>query len=457
MWVVDMEKKLDGAEPPATVQKWPKHCIYRVPPRLRTSNVFRPQTVALGPFHHGNADLHPMEEHKRRAVRHLLRRSGKSLHELAVAVEDVAEQLEDAYAGLDSQWRGHNRGRFLEMMIADGCFLLEVIRETDNGGVRTCQSSQHNKNFDDYLTDDPVFGKHAVLHIAAFVHRDMLMIENQLPVILLRTIAAVESDKTPSDLEINTLVLNFLCLDYEWHADVGQELGLHPLDLYRRSLLRSSSTEQTFADQRGRHGSFCCFWKHRKALKRKAAPPLPAQKLWVAGIRFRISNTDFLDDINFRHRKLEMPRVILDDYTEYKYRNVMAFEALHTGTGNDVTAFEGILGHDLAGSDWAVVRLLNRLTKDVPMIGRSRLCGIRNDMEDYCNSNWRSSLLMAWRVFVFQSWAKLKRSHLSSPWALIALLFTLLVISTDITQTVYAVKSYAYEIWKDHREQENHR
>jgi hypothetical protein len=34
MWVVDMEKKLEDAELPAKV-KWPRHCIFRVPPRYK--------------------------------------------------------------------------------------------------------------------------------------------------------------------------------------------------------------------------------------------------------------------------------------------------------------------------------------------------------------------------------------------------------------------------------------
>ena len=89
--------------------------------------------MALGPFHHKDAALRPMEEHKRKAVRHLLRRAGKTLGELAAAVEGVAIELEDAYAGLGGEWRGENRGRFLEMMVADGCFLLEVIREREKG------------------------------------------------------------------------------------------------------------------------------------------------------------------------------------------------------------------------------------------------------------------------------------------------------------------------------------
>ena len=130
MWVVDMQKALDAADLLAMVDKWPRHSIFRVPPRFGAvhGGVFRPQTVVLGPFHHGDPDLAPMEPHKRRAVAHLLRRAGRTLGELAAAVEAAAGDLEGAYEGLGAEWRGDNRGAFLEMMVADGSFLLEAMR-----------------------------------------------------------------------------------------------------------------------------------------------------------------------------------------------------------------------------------------------------------------------------------------------------------------------------------------
>lgn len=130
MWVVDIERMLDEADLPAPVEEWRNHCIFRVPPHFKMvhDNAFKPQAVTLGPFHHDRDEHAVMEGHKRRAIRHLLQRAGKALRDLAAAVEKVAEDLEDAYAGLGAEWRGRNRGRFLEMMIADGCFLLEVIR-----------------------------------------------------------------------------------------------------------------------------------------------------------------------------------------------------------------------------------------------------------------------------------------------------------------------------------------
>jgi hypothetical protein len=139
--------------------------------------------VALGPFHHDDQDLKPMEEHKLRAVRHHVLRAGKTIGELAAAVQDVADELEDTYMDLGDEWCGKNRGRFLEMMIADGCFLLEVMKTAE---------SKHSIPMD-YEHGDPVFSWHGIQHIKPFIQRDMLMIENQLPLRLLERIVAITS------------------------------------------------------------------------------------------------------------------------------------------------------------------------------------------------------------------------------------------------------------------------
>ncbi|CAN6363093.1 unnamed protein product [Urochloa humidicola] len=485
MWVVDIEKMLDDdeADPVASpAEEWRSHCIFRVPPHFKMAHgsAFRPQAVTLGPFHH-NRDRHSiMEGHKRRAVRHLLRRAGRTLRELAAAVEEVADELEDAYAGLDAEWRGRNRGRFLEMMIADGCFLLEVMRnyaiEMNKPYVPATKESN------DYSPSDPVFSPHAVVHIAAFLQRDMLMIENQLPLPLFQRIVTVEG-RSSDDVSINKLVLGFLGVDADCDAHVGAGLGLHPLELYRRSLLRPKKVTITSillnrdrrpVDKEGPDGDtgadadaddqdrrrtsycYCIRQKERKTRQRqKAAAPRSAQKLWEAGIRFRRSDTAFLDDVSFhgRRREVRMPGVVLDDSAEYAYHNVMAFEALHAGTSNAVTAFvlfmrdmvespadvdllarRGILRNELAGDDSEVVGLFNGLTKDVAKTRQSVLCRVHDDIEDYCR--------ISWIVYTFEAWATFKRNYLSSPWAFIALLVGVFLLVTNVMQTAYAVLSY---------------
>ena len=180
VWVVDVEKKLGEADASVEVSRWQRHCIYRVPACIKDlkPKAYRPQVVSLGPFHHGDPELLPMEEHKRRALRHLLRRAKRSLEEFVAAAEEVAEQLESAYMDLGDRWRGEEgRERFLEMMIVDGCFLLEVMRATNLDGS--------GKNAGDYAPNDPIFSRHGELYMFPYIRRDMLVIENQLPLLVL--------------------------------------------------------------------------------------------------------------------------------------------------------------------------------------------------------------------------------------------------------------------------------
>jgi hypothetical protein len=189
-WVVDVEKTLASADASVEVSRWQRHSIYRVPTCIKDLNAkaYRPQVVSLGPLHHGDGALRPMEEHKRRALGHLLRRAKKPLEEFAAAVEEAAEQLESAYLDLldEDRWRGAGgRETFLEMMIVDGCFVLEVIRAAWSGG----------KSVGDYAPNDPIFSRHGVLYMVPYIRRDMLMLENQLPLLLLAKLVAVGTGK----------------------------------------------------------------------------------------------------------------------------------------------------------------------------------------------------------------------------------------------------------------------
>uniref|UniRef100_A0A0D9XSR8 Uncharacterized protein n=1 Tax=Leersia perrieri TaxID=77586 RepID=A0A0D9XSR8_9ORYZ len=95
-----------------------------------------------------------MEKHKCRATANMVNRSGKTLEEFIAAVEEIKEQLMDAYENLDDKWR-HGTS-FVEMMLADGCFLLEmriILQIVDDGGT-----------VETYGPNDPVFSKHGFLY-----------------------------------------------------------------------------------------------------------------------------------------------------------------------------------------------------------------------------------------------------------------------------------------------------
>jgi hypothetical protein len=184
-WVADVEKALTAGDPSAEVALWRWHAIYRVPACIKDLNrkAYQPQVVSLGPFHHGEPHLLPMDLHKRRSLLHLLRRARKPLSEFVAAVAAVAEQLEGAYQGLVDDWhcKEGRRERFLELMVTDGCFLLEVMRTASGWDVN------------DYAPNDPVFSTHGLLYTVPYIRRDMIIIENQLPLLVLHKLLAVET------------------------------------------------------------------------------------------------------------------------------------------------------------------------------------------------------------------------------------------------------------------------
>jgi hypothetical protein len=125
--MVSMQRLLGHGE-----ELWRKQSICKVPESLKMSTnryAYKPELVSLGPFHHFDPDLLPMEEHKTRAMQQVVRLSGKDILLFVDAVAEVAEELKGAYRGLGEEWRGEgNTERFVDMMLTDGCFLLEVTR-----------------------------------------------------------------------------------------------------------------------------------------------------------------------------------------------------------------------------------------------------------------------------------------------------------------------------------------
>ncbi|TVU23966.1 hypothetical protein EJB05_26358, partial [Eragrostis curvula] len=425
-WMVEVEKMLSEADASVEVSRWQHHCIYRVPESIKDLNpkAYRPQVVSLGPFHHGEAHLQPMEEHKRRALCHLLRRAGRPLEDFAAAVEEDIEPLRSAYVDLDAKWRDYEgREKFVEMMIVDGCFLLEVMRVAGNT----------SRNVSDYAPNDSVFSRHGVFYRVPYIRRDMLMLENQLPLLLLAKLVAVETAKAPNDDAINRMVLRFLSpTSHLLPAGVG--LGLHPLDVYRRSMLYGP------------------YQTPRGGLHQYAEPEMDiiwsAVELYEAGIRFKTSTTDSLHDIRYRHGELSLPAVSVDDSTEYMLLNMMAFERLHAGAGNDVTAYVFFMANlidstkDVAllssrgviqnavGSDKAVARLFNSIAKDILLEPGSALDSVHLQVNAYCRKPW-----IMWR-------ANLIHTYFQSPTSFINFMAASVVLVMTIIQTIYAILSY---------------
>ncbi|KAJ1386384.1 hypothetical protein SESBI_40819 [Sesbania bispinosa] len=131
-----------------------------------------------------------------------------------------------------------------------------------------------------------------------------------------------------------------------------------------------------------------------------------ARELHEVGVRFKKSKTQSLRDVSFDCGVLRLPTIIVDDTTEYMLLNLIAFECLHVGAGNEVTSYvffmstiidnimdvallnrRGILINVL-GSDKDVAKLFNSLCKDITVDHQGVLDEVKMSLSNYCKKPW---------------------------------------------------------------------
>ncbi|XP_020529728.1 UPF0481 protein At3g47200-like [Amborella trichopoda] len=245
-WVIDVVNgnvKLNREE---EAEEWTHRCIYK--------GSFTPRLVSLGPLHHGSPHLQPMEHHKRRALLYFLDRSKHS--------PDVYLKSPD----------------FLNMMLLDGCFLLELHRTTTD------------EDTSGYTDNDPVFGPNRADFFADNKTHDLVLLENQIPLLVLQTL-------------------------------------LDPLGG------RSDAAEaHKVAYER--------LWKTRSRNHKKVPS---ATALHDAGVKFQVSPNDANIDIIFDDGVLKLPYLVITPAEKTFLLNVMAFEQLHVDMDNPISSFIKLL------------------------------------------------------------------------------------------------------------------
>lgn len=233
---------------------------------------------------------------------------------------------------------------------------------------------------------------------------------------------------------INELILKF-CTHNSRPPKVGR--GLHVLDVYRKSML----VEHSRRSSRSRSGPEAAPGGGSEIIR-------SAMELHEAGIRFKKSKTQSLRDITFRSGVLRLPVVVVDDTTESLFLNLMAFERLHVGAGNEVTSYvffmdniidsakdvsllhsKGII-QNAVGSDKAVAKLFNHLSKDVTLDPNSSLDKVHRQVNQYSRQSWNE-----WR-------ANLIHTYFRNPWAILSLVAAVFLLGLTVAQTFYSIYGY---------------
>ncbi|KAI3469638.1 hypothetical protein Pfo_026301 [Paulownia fortunei] len=402
-----------------------KPSIFKVDNHLRNGgldNVYDPEILAIGPYHHRKPHLQHMEQYKYRYLKQLLnRKNEQSVDKYVTAVAAMEKRARKCYAEpLDV-----NGNEFVTMMVLDGCFLIELLRYHALRYLRDA--------------DDPIF-KHE--RILSQLRHDVMLLENQLPFFVLDQLFNMTKTEDSSD-DIIGLTLCFID---------GMFLDVSVSRVYQK--LQTQNIDHLFSFIH----DICCLPLAGTILHKNVGNNAcenwenihSISGLRQAGIRFeKAKGKSSLMDIKFVNGVLRIPQLNIFDETESQFRNLIAYEQylpdgepryvsdytffMHRliNTPDDVKMLRcrGIIENWL-GDDKEVCQMFNRLGKNILTSSKFTYSQIFSHVNRQCHrrpNKWKANL---WR------------NYFNSPWSIISFLAAVVFLILTLLQTLYTLLSY---------------
>ncbi|XP_030467273.1 UPF0481 protein At3g47200-like [Syzygium oleosum] len=284
---VTIATKMDNLPPVFT-----ECCIYRVPEKLRRANAeaYTPQVISIGPLHCDKKELQSGEEIKLRYLKGFLCRIKADLLACTSMISALEERIRQCYQ--ENLTQGSDE--LVKMILLDAVFVVELF-------IRNYYPEHRDEN-------DEIYSKQ---WMSNGVFHDILLLENQVPFFVLENLYNLTALGT---------TVTFFKLSYEYFKDVlhGHELAAtriqvrHLVD-YVRALQLPSFPRALMSK-----------WAKNFELTRSA------KELHEAGVKFRqVEGTSSVLDVIFKDGTLEMPRLVVHEWTEVYFRNMIAYEQCH--------------------------------------------------------------------------------------------------------------------------------
>ncbi|CAN1279395.1 UPF0481 protein At3g47200, partial [Linum perenne] len=168
---------------------------------LHTTNkdAYTPTLVSIGPFHHPadetNSSLDKFTEHKWRYMHSLLERTQNAIATLDSCGRAMLRFNINVPASYSELFDKLSDTKLAEIMLLDGCFILELFLRYSNSDLR--------------LESDPIF---TTSWMVLTLQRDLILLENQIPFFILDwlfTLAATQTTTGPSTPTLSDLALRF--------------------------------------------------------------------------------------------------------------------------------------------------------------------------------------------------------------------------------------------------------
>ncbi|GAB4833452.1 hypothetical protein Ancab_031695 [Ancistrocladus abbreviatus] len=395
--------------------------IFKVPQSFVNVNgdhLYHPHIVSIGPYHRNKLHLQMIEERKYVYLGGLLSRCSElTLEKLFNSLQPLEKSARESYSEIIDL----DEHEFVEMMVVDGCFVLELFRKVAKL-VR-------------FETDDPIASMQWVF---SFLLRDLLRLENQLPLFVLERLWEVSRSayERGSGWSLVSLSLHFFSYGFEKleHQNSPEIQGKHLLDVLRSAFIPPELET-----------------RHRN-LGRISIPSHVihnVSKLYQAGVQLRSRDAESFLSVQFHHGVIEMPTVTIDDFMTAFFANCVAYELSHKNCTTYFTTYLTFLDYlvnsardveylidqniieNYYGNDADIAKLINNLGKDVSFdISQCYLAELFNQVNDYYNTSWHVH------------WASFKYTYFNTPWTFISAVAAFVLLVLSFLQTLYSILSY---------------
>ncbi|KAG6624622.1 UPF0481 protein At3g47200-like [Carya illinoinensis] len=423
-------------------QRGSTSCIYRVLPQLKESNgdsLYEPNKVSIGPYYYKlrNEKFKMAEDCKKKCFGSWLVKNRdqdmqintymsclQRISKLEVKIRKCySEEFE--VAGIE----------FLEMMVVDACFIIEIIEMFGFG-----------KKFYNRESD---LG--ALAWMVPYFYRDFLLLENQIPFFVLEEIYALTHNISVKE---STLTLQVAAVEFfakgmkrfyftRWdNHEMDGVLVSHLLDLVRRSLIPSNIGQGLIPSN-----------IVREEIVMLGRPFIHCiSKLQLAGIKVSLvmADSSFLG-VKFKKGVIEMPNIAIDDLTRCLLLNCVAFEQCQfvpisrryfsvyatfldclVNTKEDVEYLRerNVIDNYLT-DDSELAGFINRVGKDLVLdYDDFYMVQLFEDVDRHYRNRWK------WK------WASFEREYFDKPWLLLSAAGGILLVVATSVQAVMAFLTY---------------
>ncbi|KAM0894608.1 hypothetical protein ACQ4PT_024366 [Festuca glaucescens] len=435
-----MEEGIRNRVPAAGNRDNDAYLIVRLPPHVREMNrrsLYEPVMVAIGPHHLSSQSTRTMQLHKWRLLNEFLLRGRACILLACIEVVRATEHRARSFYG---ETLGVESDDFVEMMVLDGCFILEyLLKWSENNGGFTHRTS-------------------------LCVYYDLLLVENQMPFFVLRQLFSLRIATTDMvDQRLLDLIFRFFSLlDPPGQlrcAGPPTPVGAvyHLLHLhYQRIVMtpeqrRPHQLTRLGASSSSNSAGITSSIRARMTGTTTAPFAIPCvTKLQECGVTFREKESPASQfDATFRSGTMEIPRLVINGGTTTLLANLFALEQtqdcnectvtgylllmnalVHTSADVAVLRRRGVLDNLLSNDD-EVATFFNQLGGVALFDHRvHQFARLFRDTNEYCNCRWNRYM------------AVFKRDHLQSPCSIIKLVVASILLCASVMSVCYIICRY---------------